>query len=160
MKRNHIVALVLIVSIVLLIFSIPYLSRALHRDDWKTKTSPLPKQTISLLCERFGLSSQDRLCKDNRDVYGTDFFPVIRSTFQSELVPDTGSNKAASFDAVEQKLGTFRYECEPTVHQADGYSYFVCYYDLRGDRAFVVAIVYSYPEKKVLRINGTSLYDE
>lgn len=160
MKRRSITFISLIFAITSTIGLIVILNQVSHRDDWKKRTTPLPKETTDLLCNSFDLPREDLLCNGNADVYGLDFFGIIQDTFKPFQTYELESNEAATYDEVEQKLGTFRYECEPVVYQADGFTYFVCYYDLRGDRKFIMAIVYTYPEMAVARITGTSRYGD
>ena len=160
MKRASVIVTSLVVAISVLVCSLPYLDRLLHRDDWKKRTDPLPKETRELLCDRFGLPLEGSLCNGNKDVYALDFMPTIRDTFQPYEIFGLDGNEAETYELVEEKIGEFRYECEPVVYQADGFTYFVCRYDLRGDREFIITIFYSYPEKVVVRLGSTSKFDE
>lgn len=160
MKRIGVFVISLVVVISVLVCSIPYLNQALHRNDWKKRTTPLPKETRDLLCDRFGLPPEVSLCSSNKDVYALDFMPTIRDTFRPYEAYGTESNEAATYDQVEKKIGIFKYECEPVVHQADGFTYFVCLYDLRGDREFIITVFYTYPEMAVVRLGSTSRFDE
>jgi hypothetical protein len=143
-----------------LVFLALYISQASHQDDWKERTTPLSEETRDLLCSRFGLSSDDPLCNGKKDVYAADFVEVVEDAFRPYEWYGIPSSEAATYDEVEEKIGKFKYECEPTETTGDGLTYFVCSYDLRGDREFVMTFIYTYPEKSVMRIMSTStVYD-
>jgi hypothetical protein len=160
MKRNKVTGISIIIVILTLALSILYIKQASHSDDWKRRTTPLPKETIDLLCHDFELPSDDSLCDGNKDVYALDFVKVIRDTFRTYEAFGIESSEAATYDQVEEKIGTFKYECEPVTYQADGFSYFVCFYDLRGDREFIITVFYTYPEMAVMRLGITSRFDD
>ena len=70
--------------------------------------------------------------------------------------------KVAKFmgdDEVEKKIGDFKYKCFPVVNQADGFTYFDCAYDLRGDEEFFIVITFTYPDKAVFSIHMPMGYD-
>lgn len=156
MKRFSAVLIILAITILGFFFFIPNFKQLLRQESWKERTTPLPKETIDLLCHSFELSPDDSLCNGRGEVYGLDFFDIIRDAFRPYMEYEIVSSEAATYDDVEKKIGMFRYECEPVVQEADGFTYFVCFYDLRGDRAFIIAIVYSYPDMAVWRMNSTS----
>jgi hypothetical protein len=160
MKRNVLTPWRLIIAITIIAIGLVYGNQVLHRNDWKKRTTPLSRETINSLCRDFEIQASDPKCNGKSTVYAPDFFDTIQRTFKPYQTYKLPRNQAGTYDEVEQKLGSFKYECEPTVHQADGFIYSVCYYDLRGDREFILAIVYAYPEKVVARITGTSKYDE
>jgi hypothetical protein len=131
----------------------------LRRNDWKKRTSPLSKDTVAVLCANFDLATDHPLCTGKKEVYGPDFYRIIRDTFRPYEAYEIESSEAATYDEVEEKIGVFKYECEPAVHQADGFTYFNCVYDLRGDREFIMGIMYTYPDMAVFRINTPMGYD-
>ncbi len=159
MKRNNFIIISIIVAVPIFLCSIWILSRGLHQDDWKKRTTPLPKETRDLLCSRFGLSQEDVLCS-GKDIYALDFMPTIQDTFKPYETYHIKSSEAATYEEVEEKIGTFKYECEQVVHQADGLSYFRCFYDLRGDKKFIITIFYTYPEEAVMRLGITNRFDD
>ena len=130
----------------------------LRRDDWKKRTTPLPRETVAILCANFDLEKDHPLCNGKTDVYGPDFYDIIRDTFHP-YEDEIDSSKAATYDEVEEKIGMFEYECEPVVYEADGFTYFNCVYDLRGDMEFVIGIMFTYPDNAVFRINTPMGYD-
>jgi hypothetical protein len=160
MRKKILITVRIIVAIPVLVLLVLYINRALHQDDWKERTTPLPEETRDLLCSRFELSPDDPLCNGKKDVYAPDFVRIIKDTSRPYEEYRIQSSEAATYDDVEEKIGKFKYECEPDVHQADGLTYFICSYDLRGDREFVMAFLYTYPEKAVMRIMSTSRFDD
>jgi hypothetical protein len=123
------------------------------RDVWKQRTTPLPQESITILCGNFDMKQDHQLCSGKKDVYGPDFYDIIRNTFRPYEAYNIDSSEAATYDEVEEKIGIFEYGCFPVVHQTDGFSYFECVYDLRGDEEFFIDIIYTYPENAVVRIN-------
>lgn len=159
--RKTIVITVRVIGVILVLVLLAfYISRALHQDDWKKRTTPLAKETRDLLCSRFGLSSNDPLCNGNKDVYAPDFVDIIEDAFRPYEEYGIQSSQAATYDDVEEKIGKFKYECEPAETTGDGLTFFGCSYDLRGDREFVMTFLFTDPEKAVMRIMSTSkIYD-
>jgi hypothetical protein len=133
------------------VFFYAYL-RFVTYGDWKERTTPLPSETVAQLCASFYLEKDSSLCNGRRDVYGPDFYDIIRDTFRPYEEYEIPSSEAAIYDDVEEKLAGFKYECDPVVEQADEFSYFVCRYDLRGDREFIIGIIYTHPDNAVFRI--------
>ena len=131
----------------------------LHRNDWKVKTTPLSKETIGTLCNNFELEKEHSLCNGKKDIYGPDFIDVISDTFRPYEEYQIPSNEAATYDEVEEKIGVFKYECEPVVTTGDGFTYFICHYDLRGDEEFPIGIIFTYPEMATFRIMMSMGYD-
>jgi hypothetical protein len=122
-------------------------------DSWKQRTTALPSETVKLLCQEFKLSAAS-LCSGTQAVYGPDFYNAIRNTFRPYEEYGILGSAAASYDEVEQKLGVFRYACDAVVHATNAPAYFLCYYDLRGDRVFTIAIMFTDPDKRVWRIHS------
>jgi hypothetical protein len=139
--------------------SYSHLHRYLHRDDWKAKTTPLPKETVDILCKNFELEKDHSLCSGKKDVYGPDFIDIIRDDFRPYEAYETKSSEAATYDEVEEKIGIFKYECESVVTEGDGFTYFICDYDLRGDEEFPIGIIFTYPEMATFRIMLSMGYD-
>lgn len=158
MRRIFLIALEIILGIPVLVLLVLYVNRASHQDDWKKRTTPLPPETVATLCTNFELDKDNRLCNQKKDVYGADFYSIIRDTFRP-IDDELDSSKASTYDEVEKRLGSFKDECEPTVYQADGFAYFNCIYDLRGDGEFIIGIMYTYPGNAVLRINTPMGFD-
>lgn len=139
---------ILIGILVISLFWYMYIGR--YGDDWKERTTPLPQSTIATLCENFNLNQDHKLCSGKKVVYGPDFNEIIRTTFQPRV---------ATFNDVDEKIGMFKQECYPVVHQDDGFSYFRCRYDLRGDEEFIIGIIFTYPDNAVFRIMTPMGYD-
>ena len=159
MKRKFTIIIgSILIATPILICLLLYTNRSIHQNDWEKRTTPLPKETKDLLCSRFELLPEDPLCSDNKNVYALDFVDIIRDTFRPYETNNVESSEAATYDDVEDKIGMFKYECESVETTGEGFSYFVCYYDLRGDRKFIIAIFYTYPDMAVMRINSTSRY--
>jgi len=123
-----------------------------RQEDWKEMTTPLPANSVETLCENFNIRSS-QLCNGTHEVYGPDFYNIIRETFQPYEEYQVESNQAATYDEVEKKIGIFQYECDNVVYQADSFTYFTCFYDLRGDRVSTILIIFTYPENRVFRIS-------
>ena len=136
-----------------------YLHFVYYGDDWKQRTTPLPNETVAQLCTSFGLEKDMPLCNGKRDVYGPDFYEIIRDTFRPYESYEIPSSEAATYDEVEKKIGMFEYECESVATTGDGFSFFRCRYDLRGDREFIIGILYTYPDNAVFRINTPMGFD-
>lgn len=136
-----------------------YLHFVYYGDDWKQRTTPLPRETISVLCTNFDLEEDHHLCTGKKDVYVPDFYGIIRDTFRPFEAYEIKSSEAATYDEVEEKIGIFKYECERVVTTGDGFTFFTCYYDLRGDGEFIIGIMYTYPDNAVFRINTPMGYD-
>jgi hypothetical protein len=128
------------------------LHRYIYWDDWKAKTTPLPKEIIDILCKNFELEKEHPLCNGKKDVYGPDFIDIIRDTFRPYEAYGTKGNEAATYSEVHKKIGEFEYECESVVTTGDGFTYFICHYDLRGDEEFPIGIIFTYPEMATFRI--------
>jgi hypothetical protein len=155
-RKITFVTLCLIIGIPLLFYG--YLHFILYGDSWKEKTTPLPQESVRTLCKNFDLE-KNSICAEKKPVYGPDFYNIIRDTFRPYEEYKIKSNGAATYDEVEEKIGAFKYECEPIVHQADGLVYFRCFYDLRGDRILKIVITFTSPEKAVLQIDTPMGYD-
>jgi hypothetical protein len=154
----------LVIVVLCLIIGVPilfrgYLHFVYYGDDWKEGTTPLPAETVKILCENFDLDAKDPLCNGKKAVYGPDFYDIIRDTFRPYESYEIESSEAATYDEVEEKIGMFRYECEPAVTTGDGFTFFSCTYDLHGDREFIIGILYTYPDNAVYRINTPMGYD-
>lgn len=135
-----------------------YLYFVYNGDDWKQRTTPLPLESVKVLCENFNIE-KNSLCTGKKAVYGPDFYDVIRDTFRPYQQYEINSSEATTYEEVEKKIGIFRYECEPIVTTGDGFTFFSCSYDLRGDRKFVIEIMYTYPDNAAFRMNAPMGYD-
>jgi len=142
----------LVAGFIALFWGISQIYIYFHRDDWKRRTTPLPFQTVLILCKNLQIGMSNRLCNNTNDVYGPDFYPVISKTLKP-YVYKYDKRESMNFDDVEEKIGIFRYDCEPVVTTADGFSYYRCHYDFHGDREFIIGILFSYPDNKVYQIN-------
>jgi hypothetical protein len=146
-------------GIPVLFFFYSYLSIVYHRIDWKQRTTPLPSETVAQLCANFGLEKDASLCKGKRDVYGPDFYEIIRDTFRPYEAYEIPSSEAATYEDVEETIGIFKYECDDVATTGDGFSFYSCRYDLRGDREFIIGIIYTSPDNAVFRINTPMGFD-
>ena len=158
MKKADKTLLFLFVCIVILIFTCR-LMLAIRSDSWKKRTTPLPKDTINLLCANFQLEKDYSLCNEKKDIYGPDFYDILRDTFRPYEEYGIPSSEAATYEDVEEKIGIFMYECDPVVTTGEGFSYFRCRYDFRGDREFIIGIMFTYPDNAVFRINTPMGFD-
>ncbi len=101
MPKNTLIRIIVLIPVLILLAL--YLNQMLHQDDWKERTTPLPKETRDLLCSRFGLSSDDRLCNSRKNVYATDFVDTIVHAFRPYEEYRTQSSEAATYNDVEEK---------------------------------------------------------
>jgi hypothetical protein len=122
------------------------------RENFISRTTPLPQDAIETLCNDFNLTKDNSLCNGTKDVYAFDFYDIMRDAFKPFEDSKFDPNETAAYQHVESKIGVFKYECEPPIRQADGFSYFECNYDFQGDREFI-NIMYSLTEEAVFRIN-------
>jgi|GEM_PF-4911161 hypothetical protein len=106
----------------------------LDRPTIEEVTSPLKPTTVQDLCQKLELPKDQVPCQPGSSVFAPDFFPAVTAEFAPGM---------ATYADVEEKLGTYRYEREPTVHLADGTAYFRCWYDFEGDRVFPVVFVFT-----------------
>jgi len=131
-----------------------------YKDDWKQRTTPLPLESVKILCENFNLDEKDTLCNGKKIVYGPDFYEIIRDAFRPYEAYQIESSEATTYDEVDEKIGTFSHnECGQVIEESDGFMYFRCWYDLRGDGEFIIGILYTYPDNAVFRINTPMGYD-
>lgn len=161
MKKRIAVIAVVILTIIFLLACIVGIT--LDRNKWKKRTTPLPSDTVVILCTNFKLEEDHRLCSGKRDIYGPDFYKIIRETFRPyeeyNIDKNIDTNEAATYDEVENVIGMFKYECESVVYQADGFNSYVCRYDLRGDGEFTIGILFTYPDNVVYGIYTPMGYD-
>jgi hypothetical protein len=141
----------IIISIFNIFLIVGNIHTYIHRNDWKNRTTPLSMSTIDTLCANFELTDDNPLCDGERSIYSRDFFTVIRADFRPyEHRDDT--NGTATYTEVQEKIGIFLIYCEPVATDAHGISSYTCDYDLRGDRTFLMGIIYTYPDNLVFRI--------
>jgi len=160
MKNNKILVILLVIVVGLPVLFYGYLEFIRYGDQWKERTTPLPHATIDTLCASFNLEKSHPLCNDSKgDIYGPDFYEIIRDTFRPYEAYEIPSSESATYEEVEEKIGMFKYECRDVITNGDGFSYFRCWYDLRGDREFIIGIMYTYPDKAVFRINTPMGFD-
>jgi hypothetical protein len=113
--------------------TLPISIARLRKPDLSKYTTPLTAETIQDICMGFELKD-NRLCTQDRPVYAPDFFPIILSTFERGV---------STRDDVKAKLGRYEYGCEPPTYVPRlRMTYYVCSYDLNGDRVFPVVISY------------------
>jgi hypothetical protein len=136
-----------------------YLHFIYYGDHWKQRTTPLQRETITMLCANFDLEKDYSLCDGKKDIYGPDFYNIIRDTFRPYEAYKIASSEAATYDDVEEKIGSFMYDCESVVTTGDGFTFFRCAYDLPGDREFIIDILYTFPDNAVFRINTPMGFD-
>jgi hypothetical protein len=146
-------------SIAFLVCSISYLISSLPNNKWKKETTPLPLEAVKTLCENFNLPKNHRLCDGKRDVYAPDFYRVIGDAFRPYEEYEIDSIESATYEDVEKKIGAYKFKCESVATTGDGFSFFTCLYDLRGDRFSTLMIIFSYPQNAVFRITGSPLDD-
>ena len=96
-------------------------------------TSPLEAEVVHDLCQKFDLLKDDSSCQPGAVVYAPDVFPAIIHSFEPGVT---------TYDDVQEKLGRYLYEREPTTTLADGSTYFVSAYDFRGDRVFTIGFLF------------------
>lgn len=128
-----------IVALVMLLLTscactLPVSIAKLRKPDLSKYTTPLDGETIRDICTSFELEDV-RLCTEGATVYAPDFFPAILSAFERGV---------STQDDVRARLGRYEYGCEPPTYVPSlGVTYFVCSYDLNGDRVFPIVISYT-----------------
>ena len=149
------------VSVYILCFVTSFVTSYVRKDDWRQKTSPLPKATVIDLCEKLILASSDSLCDGSHDVYAPDFSRAIDDRFPLDGPMETPKSKATiSYDDIQNVLGEYKQRCEDVVHlSVSNYSYFRCFYDLRGD-GYWIAAFYFYSSEKTLFSIRTGSHDD
>jgi hypothetical protein len=133
--RTLLLALSLALACTTIIMSYSYMYRKnrLPDDGWKKYTTPLTSETTKSLCEKFSISESE-LCKNNKEVYAPDFFPIFTKNFQ------VGS---ATYQEVQTKLAEYQFALDPVKKGMDGKPYFISRYDLRGDGVTSVAFFFN-----------------
>ncbi|MBN1874148.1 MAG: hypothetical protein JXA33_07945 [Anaerolineae bacterium] len=97
-------------------------------------TAPLDAVVIQELCQKLSLSVQDERCQSEAVVYSIDFYDDIGQPFEYGVT---------TYQDVQALFGAYQYECDARVITADGYAYFRCLYDFKGDRMFPVSFRFS-----------------
>lgn len=165
MRRNRILLLVIATPLLMIVMFrifirvVNWTSENFFPDPawnvWKTKTSPLTREQINVLCVNLGLEKDIRC--NGQEVYGPDFYDVIVEAFHPEEEYGIGA-KPSTYGDIEEKLGYFKVECGEVITESNvppfgsEFKYFICNYDLRGDGVFLLGIFYKYPEETVWRI--------
>jgi len=156
-KRNIFIALIVIAMSSFCIS--PFVYSYLHKDDWKKDTTPLPEETIATLCMNLSLSTDHPLCNGSDDVYAADFSRVLREHFPLADAMETPKDQATiTYQEVKNVIGEFEWECQEVVDESD-ISFFRCLYDFRGDRFWVDAFYFYYPEETLFSIRSGSSKD-
>lgn len=160
MKSRKNIALLFCIVFGVLILFYGYIELIRYGDHWKQRTTPLPQETIIALCTNFNLEKNHALCNGSKDkVYGPDFYKIIRDTFRPYETYGIPSSESATYNNVEEKIGIFKYNCGDVIQELDGFTYFRCQYDLRGDREFIIGILFTLPDNAVFRINTPMGFD-
>jgi hypothetical protein len=113
--------------------------------NWKAHTSPLDQEIIQDICRKFQLPPGDTRCRPGAKTYAPDFFRLIRQTFAPR------NSKWATYDEVQQKLGSYQFLYEPPVTTGQGLTYFVAHYDLQGDQVFPITMFF-YADGRLWRL--------
>lgn len=108
---------------------------------YRNQATPLSYEVIDDLCTKFSLSSSDSRCQHAENIYTPDFSDVLRAALSA---PDM------TFERVEEQLGLYRFEeCSPLAVTSEHQEYFVCKYDLSGDRIYII-VVYFYSNGDIM----------
>jgi|WetSurSiteA1Bulk_404760.scaffolds.fasta_scaffold24138_2 hypothetical protein len=150
--RNFLIVLSVIITIFNIFIIILNINTYLHRNDWKERTTPLPVTTIRNLCINFNIENDNPLCDGKKNIYNRDFFETIIDSLRPYWHKQDKVG-TATFVVVEEKLGEYKIECESIITEGDGFSYYTCSYDLRGDGSYILYIWFTYPDNFVYRIN-------
>jgi hypothetical protein len=119
-----------------------------HRLSWRERTSPLSEEVLLELCQQFNLDDKDSRCKPGAKVYAPDFFKTIRNDFMHY------HGEVVNYDYVQEKIGKYQYRCEP-VQKDSSAEYFICDYDLQGDRVYPI-VIFFYSQGKIWRISAST----
>ena len=112
---------------------------------WRDKTSPLDPKTVKYFCELLELPPDDPLCMPKEETYAPQLYPFIIQKLQPE------NGEWATFNDVEEILGQYKDRCSQIWVESDGFEYFDCRYDLRGDEVYPISI-YFYPNGDIWKI--------
>jgi hypothetical protein len=112
---------------------------------WREKTSPLHEDVIQDICLKFIIPPNDSRCKSGSKVYAPDFFGDITRAFRAK------NGIYSTYDEVQNKIGKYQFDYEPPVTDGSGRTYFVVWYDLRGDRVFPI-VMFFYGDGRLYRI--------
>ncbi len=157
-RRKLITVLILIFALIGVCYILLFIHSCSYRKSWEKKTSPLPQSTTSMLCKKLLLDNSNALCNDSKDVYALDFDEAVRQRFPLDLenTSELPKNKATIiYEEVSNVIGEFEVECQEVVHlSASGYSYFRCFYDLRGDGYWIMTFYFYYPEETLFSIQS------
>jgi hypothetical protein len=152
-KMNKRKFIIVITTVIAMCFAVFNLVSFLYRKDWEKATSPLPRETVDDLCKSLLLSDRDSLCDDSKNVYAIDFEEIFRERFRPSDEYKDGNS--ASYNDVETVIGRYKTECQSVVHETNPeFSYFRCFYDLRGDGYWISAFYYSYPDNVLFSIRS------
>ncbi len=112
---------------------------------WREKTSPLDQDVTKDICRKFALSADDPRCQPGAQVYAPDFFGDITRALRPH------DEEWATYNDVQEKLGTYQFAYEPPVTTGNGLTYFVARYDLKGDRVYPI-VIFFYADGRLWRI--------
>lgn len=152
LSKKTIIPLIILVAIgtgaILIIWKLVQLVNIYNQvaSDYTRNTTPLTSEVVNDICEKFDFPATDERCQPNAIVYAAEFFSDIEDYFTA--LP----SNLANYETVQRKLGIYLEYQTPVVHVANGFSYFECRYDLRGDRVTSIVIWFT-PEGEIIKIN-------
>ena len=147
-KRKLVAIMVMLIAASAILLST---ERFLYRRNWEKETSPLPTETIEKLCKSLSLDESEFVCDPSDKTYAYDFSQVLREYF---LPKDSAT---ITFQQVESVMSDYQIDCQDVVDlPANGYSYFRCFYDMRGDGYWLDTFYFYYPEETLFSIRSGS----
>ncbi|MFT3890787.1 MAG: hypothetical protein QM730_04065 [Anaerolineales bacterium] len=154
-RQKPVTILMMLIAVAAILLSA---ERFLYRRNWEKETSPLPRETIDKLCKSLSLDESEQVCNPSKRIYAYDFSQVLREYFPLEDAMETPKNSATiTFQQVENIIGEYKIKCQEVVDlPASGYSYFRCFYDLRGDDYWIDTFYFYYPEETLFSIRSGS----
>ena len=102
--------------------------------------TPVSVTQAQAICSRLSLPSDDSRCQSH-SVYVSEFFTVIRERY----IPAKWSS--ANRGTVDRELGAYLLRCEDSWSITSEGDLQDCYYDLNGDRAYLLTITYQHGYK-------------
>ncbi|PKO13299.1 MAG: hypothetical protein CVU39_20015 [Chloroflexi bacterium HGW-Chloroflexi-10] len=109
-------------------------------EIWRNETTPLPKEVLTDLCQKFTGETSSRLCNSDKAIFAPHFFPIIEGAFPVGY---------STFDEVEAKLGNYQKQKSEMITLGNEEKYFRVWYDLRGDDK--TTIIFHFSENGLVR---------
>jgi hypothetical protein len=123
-----------VVGILVIVLYVIYMRSLPPKYPWREQTSPLSKEVLQDLCNRFSMAANDTRCADTAIVYADEFFPLIKEKFPKAQ---------STYDEVNRLLKPYETKRQPLFTQAEGKNYLTVTYDFTGDRINEVIFMFT-----------------